>query len=294
MPQILESTFVNPDLLNQQFDPDDVDSRIVPICAHFSKKEQHSLRAMMHSHEKGQLVFIKAGVATVQFADSSCFVYSNQMIWIPSGVFHNVTLCNDVEFRAVYFDQKYFPQLPKYLASFHASALLVEIIESMCISPFNTNWMVGVAYHLQSIVIQEIQTFLNLPAWPKLPNDSRIRKYLQQYYEKGEMVPRLNVLVSQCGASERTVHRLFVQSVGMSYQRWRQQVRLKLALDLLSTGKQITEIAHYLEFSTTSAFISFFKSYQNITPKKYQVMLLEHHDSSLMYKPFNYPEGHHT
>lgn len=273
MPEINEPIFSNSDLLNKHFDPDAIKSPIVPIYATFSHKEEHSLRSKMHSHSKGQLVYTKSGTAIVRLENSTYSILPNQMIWIPSGMIHNVILKNDVNFRAVYINQKQFPQLSKNFETFFVSALLEEIIETICSSSFHTDWMAGTEFHLQSILIREIQKSSSTPQWPAFPKDQRVCNYLLKFQEKGEMFPRLNELASNSGASERTIHRLFVQGTGMSYQKWRQQVRLMLAIELLSTNKLITEIAHHLEFSTTSAFISFFKSYQDITPKKYRDLL---------------------
>ncbi|ECC9829065.1 TPA: helix-turn-helix transcriptional regulator [Salmonella enterica subsp. salamae serovar 53:z4,z24:-] len=273
MPEITESIFVNSDLLNQHFDPDAIDTPIVSIYASYSHEKEHSLRSRMHTHAKGQLVYIKSGAAIVMLEARICSVLPQQLLWIPSGVSHNVILRDNVDFRAVYLDQKRFASLSKNVEVFTITPLMGEVIEAMCHSPFHTNWMMGAEFHLQSLLIDKIQATVPSPSWPALPHDSRVRNYLKCYRLKGEMVPRLNELASHCGASERTIHRLFVQGTGMCYQQWRQQVRLRLALELLITDKSITEIAHYLEFSTTSAFISFFKHHRGITPKKYRDQL---------------------
>ncbi|MEC5345277.1 helix-turn-helix transcriptional regulator [Brenneria populi] len=273
MPEITESIFVNSDLLNEHFDPDAIDTPIVSIYASFSHEKEHSLRSRMHSHAKGQLVYVKSGAAIVMLEDHICSVLPRQLLWIPGGVPHNVILRDNVDFRAVYLDQKRFASLSKNVEVFTITPLLGEVIETMCRSPFHTDWMAGTEFHLQSLLIDKIRAAANYLSLPALPYDSRVRNYLKCYHLKGEMVPRLNELASHCGASERTIHRLFVQGTGMCYQQWRQQVRLKLAMNLLTTDKSITEIAHYLEFSTTSAFISFFKHHRDITPKKYRDQL---------------------
>lgn len=273
MPEIPKSIFVNSDLLNEHFDPDAIDTPIVSIYATFAHEKEHSLRSRMHSHAKGQLVYVLSGAAIVILKDRICTVLPRQLLWIPGGVSHNVILRDNVDFRAVYLDQKRFASLSESVEVFTISSLLEEVIEAMCHTPFHTDWMAGMEFHLQSLLIDKIRTAAYIPSWPALPYDSRVRNYLECYHLKGEMVPRLNELASHCGASERTIHRLFVQGTGMCYQQWRQQVRLRLALELLTSDKPITEIAHYLEFSTTSAFISFFKHHRDITPKKYRDQL---------------------
>ncbi|EIL6545342.1 helix-turn-helix transcriptional regulator [Salmonella enterica] len=296
MPEIIESIFANSNLLNTYFDPDVIDIPIVSIYASFSHEQEHSLRSRMHSHVKGQLNYVKSGTAIVMLKERICPVMPHQLLWIPSGVSHNVILRNHVDFRAIYIDQRHFSSLSKNVEIFNLTPLLEEVVEAMCHSPFHTDWMVGTEFHLQSLLINKLRGSAYPPtSWPVLPNDFRVHNYLQSYFLKGEIVPRLNDLASHCGASERTIHRLFVQGTGMCYQQWRQQVRLKLAMELLATSKPITEIAHYLEFSTTSAFISFFKNNQGITPKKYRYQL--HKPTScgvFSAKPTSQPKCHHT
>lgn len=273
MPEINKSIFKNSVLLNKHFNPDAIQSPIVPIYAFFSNIEEHSLRSKMHSHSKGQLVYIKSGTATVRLKNSTYSILPNQIIWLPRGMVHNIILRNNVEFHAIYIDQKQFPQLSKKFEIFSASELLEKIIETICSSSFYADWMAGTEFHLQSILIREMQKSSSTPQWPEFPKDRRVCDYLMTLHEKGEIPPRLNDLASNSGASERTIYRLFVQETGLNYQKWRQQVRLMIAIELLSSNKSITEIAHHLEFSTTSAFISFFKIHQKITPKKYRNIL---------------------
>ncbi|MCG9552918.1 helix-turn-helix transcriptional regulator [Vibrio sp. Isolate31] len=272
MPEICTHIFNNAELLNQHFDPDAIDAPIVPIYASFSNQTTSSLRSKMHRHHKGQLVYAKSGTGEIQLEGYSHVLLPNQMVWIPGGVMHQVILNHDVNFRAIYLDHTRFPQLSSQFDTFFVSQLLAEVIETICSSSFHTDWMAGTEFHLQSILIKEMHRSATTPQWPAFPKDKRLRDNLLKYYEQGHMLPRLNELAVHFGASERTLYRMFVQDTGMSYQKWRQRIRLILAIDMLATNKSITEIAHHLEFSTTSAFITFFKSYQNITPNKYRTL----------------------
>lgn len=276
MPEIQRSIFNDSKLLNKHFDPDTIESPIVAICSHFSSNNEKSLRSKMHSHSKGQLIFVKSGNAKIRLEDSTCHTFSNQVIWIPSGLKHDVVLKNKVDFRAIYIDQKQFPQLPTNIETIFISPLIGEIIDTISSLSFQTNWFLGTEFHLQSILIRELNNCKKVPRVPEVPKDRRILNYLLAFQEKGEIPPRLNELVTNTGVSERTVHRLFIRDSGINYQKWRQQVRIVLSIKLLSTDKSITEIAHQLQFSTASAFISCFKSEQNITPNKYRKLLSEY------------------
>jgi len=60
-----------------------------------------------------------------------------------------------------------------------------------------------------------------------------------------------------------------MRETGMNYQAWRQQWRLLRAMELLAEGESISRIAASLEFSSDSAFISFFKQHTGQTPQRH-------------------------
>ncbi|MFE8730360.1 helix-turn-helix domain-containing protein, partial [Aeromonas hydrophila] len=92
-----------------------------------------------------------------------------------------------------------------------------------------------------------------------LPTDPRLGDWLQQL-KRGDALPeRLNQLAGQIGASDKTIGRIFMRETGMSYQAWRQQWRLLRGMELLAEGQSISRISSALEFSSDSAFISFFR-----------------------------------
>ena len=79
----------------------------------------------------------------------------------------------------------------------------------------------------------------------------------------------LDAWAKSVGASKRTLGRLFTAQTGMSFQAWRQQLRLLRALELLATGNNVTTIALELGYDNTSAFIAMFRRCLGTTPKRY-------------------------
>ena len=79
----------------------------------------------------------------------------------------------------------------------------------------------------------------------------------------------LRHICKAAGASKRTVERLFQEGVGMTFGRWRQQLRFMQALRLLAEGAKVTHAALESGYATPSAFISMFRKALGTTPGSY-------------------------
>ena len=55
----------------------------------------------------------------------------------------------------------------------------------------------------------------------------------------------------------------------MSFRSWRQQRRLLRALELLATGRSVTDVALELGYDNASAFIAMFRRCLGTTPARY-------------------------
>ena len=66
--------------------------------------------------------------------------------------------------------------------------------------------------------------------------------------------------------SEKTFHRMFVCETGITFGRWRQQIRLLLALEKIARGEKIVTVALELGYGSQSAFTAMFKKHLGTTP----------------------------
>ena len=55
----------------------------------------------------------------------------------------------------------------------------------------------------------------------------------------------------------------------MSFANWRQQARLLLALEELTAGRSIIEVADSLGYASASSFIAMFKKAFGLSPRRY-------------------------
>jgi AraC-like DNA-binding protein len=71
------------------------------------------------------------------------------------------------------------------------------------------------------------------------------------------------------GASERTIERLFLKEMGLSYSEWRYRFRLIKSLEYLAENQTITQVAYSVGYNHVSSYIAAFKKFFACTPKQY-------------------------
>ena len=69
--------------------------------------------------------------------------------------------------------------------------------------------------------------------------------------------------------SERNLARLVVKETGLNFRRWRHQLQLIVALQLLIAGQSVQQVAQSLGYDSTTAFITMFRKGLGQTPARY-------------------------
>jgi AraC-like DNA-binding protein len=69
--------------------------------------------------------------------------------------------------------------------------------------------------------------------------------------------------------SVRALSRLFLSETGLSFARWRTQVRIRAAVQLLANGTTVDAAARAVGYRKTSAFIAAFRRATGHTPVTY-------------------------
>ena len=76
-------------------------------------------------------------------------------------------------------------------------------------------------------------------------------------------------LAKQFGMSSKTLSRLCQKELGISFEAWRQQIKLMKAIELLSGNPTTTDTAQALGYHADSAFIHPFKKLTGLTPTEF-------------------------
>jgi AraC-like DNA-binding protein/mannose-6-phosphate isomerase-like protein (cupin superfamily) len=221
-----------------------------------------------HFHDRDQLVYASRGVMTVRTGDGTWVVPTQRGVWIPAAVPHTITMSGTVAMRTLYLKARLAKNLPRTCCVVNVSPLLKELILHACTFAAlkkTTIWQ----RHLVDVIVDQLKAIQMVPLQlPNLSDPRALRVAAVLLADPGDRRP-LADLCKSAGASKRTMERLFQEDVGMTFGKWRQQLRLMEAMRLLAEGAKVTHAALESGYSTPSAFISMFRKALGTTPSSY-------------------------
>ncbi len=189
-------------------------------------------------------------------------------VWIPAGVPHTIAMSGRVAMRTLYLKPRLARALPRDCCVVNVSPLLRELI--LCACSFQAlKKRVPQQRHLIDLITDQLGAIQMVSLQLPHLSDPRARHVADILLADPANTEKLSRLCKGSGASKRTVERLFRDEVGMTFGKWRQQLRLMHALRLLAEGAKVTHAALEAGYSTPSAFICMFKKVLGFTPALY-------------------------
>jgi AraC-like DNA-binding protein/quercetin dioxygenase-like cupin family protein len=226
----------------------------------------HVIRS--HFHDRDQLVFASRGVMTVRTAHGTWVVPTHRAVWIPAMVPHTISMSGTVAMRTLYLKPGVARTLPRGCCVVHVSALLKELILHAC-TLGALNKTIQWQGHLIHVIVNQLEAIRVVPLQLPNPSDLRALRVAKAVLDDPSARRPLAALCKTAGTSKRTAERLFQRDIGMTFRKWRQQLRLMRAMRLLAEGAKVTHAALESGYSTPSAFISMFRKALGTTPTLY-------------------------
>lgn len=221
-----------------------------------------------HFHDRDQLVYSSRGVMTVRTGDGSWVVPTHRAVWIPAAVSHSITMSGTVAMRTLYLKPRMARTLPRECCVVNVSPLLKELILHACtFAALKTT--VKRQDHLICTIIDQLEAIQLVPLQLPNPSDPRAVRVARLLLSDPGGRRTLAHICAATGAGKRTVERLFQADVGMTFGKWRQQLRLMQAMRLLAEGATVTHAALESGYATPSAFISMFRKALGTSPTQY-------------------------
>jgi AraC-like DNA-binding protein len=221
-----------------------------------------------HSHPEDQLLFASSGVMTLRTKRGVWVVPPLRALWIPANTPHSVAMSGPVSMRTLYFRPRLCPRLQGKCFVMNVSPLLRELILHACKFK-RLNKKVLAERQIIEIILEQLKEVDSIPLQLPRPTDSRAMRVVKALLADPGDQRALEKLCKDCGASKRTIQRVFLNDTRMTFSRWRQQLRLTHAMQLLGSGAKVTAAALESGYASTSAFISMFRKQLGTTPTRY-------------------------
>lgn len=225
-------------------------------------------RIAEHIHKEDQLVFARRGVMTVSSRDHIWLIPPLRAVWIPCGVAHSIRMSGAVSMRTLYFAPRAARKIPRRCFVISVPPLLRELILHACRSERYTTAR-PVQRRLIEFIMDQLAGASAIPSELPMPADLRARHVAERIVGDPGNGVSTEQLCRECGGSKRTVERLFQEETGMTFGKWRQQLRLLHAIAALAAGEKVAGAAADCGYSSTSAFIGAFKKSFGTTPARY-------------------------
>jgi AraC-like DNA-binding protein len=222
----------------------------------------------LHFHDRDQLVYASRGVMTVRTGNGTWVVPPHRAVWIPSEIPHTITMSGLVAMRTLYLKPRLAKLLPRDCCVINVSTLLKELILHACTVRTlkkSVKWQM----HLVAVILHQLEAVQTIPLQLPHLSDPRLVRIAEILMSDLRDSRTLAQLCKGTGAGKRSVERRFQQEVGMTFGKWRQQLRLMQGMRLLAEGAKVTHAALESGYGTPSAFTSMFRKALGITPSSY-------------------------
>ncbi|NYT44460.1 helix-turn-helix transcriptional regulator [Alcaligenaceae bacterium] len=221
-----------------------------------------------HMHDMGQLKFALSGVMVVASTDGHWVVPPTRALWLAPKVRHRVRMLGKVQLRSVFVNPEYSHGLPTRSCLLPVTPLFRELIAAVATSS-PSDARSRRTRLLMDLLLEEVSQDCGLPLHLPTPRDHRLATICTHIQEHLDDMKTLHEWAKDLGYDQRTLHRLFMSELGMSFVQWRQQAKLLTALEWLAEGRQVLSIALDLGYQTQSAFTAMFRRNLHMTPSEF-------------------------
>ncbi len=241
----------------------------------FVKHERFEKFIPYHSHTKGQLSYVEGGLAYLQVNEKKYVIPAKHYFWVPKGLTHILKIGHSgTILRSLFFYTHDDDNDPFYseVGIYPINDLLFEMIK------YSDSWYghinPGESRFLFLSVIKNILPEISnkrLPIALPFSENERIKPILDYMSINISDNHSLESIGKEFGMSERSVSRLFQQTLSTSFLQYLKLLRMVKSIELmLQTDLSMSEIAYGVGYGSLSAFSNAFIQLLNLRPSDFK------------------------
>ena len=257
----------------------DADNVPRPVVAYTARRASQDWEYERHEHRKSQLLYSVRGVLNCEVEDGMWIVPPLCAVWIPGGLPHSAHGSGETECYCIFVETDAAPNLPQVCCTIAVSPLLRELL--MKAVGFPERYPLGgredrlVATLLDELAAAPVED-LHLP----MPRDSRLTRLVNMLLTDPSEKTSMSAWASRIGMSERSLSRLLIEELGVSFGRWRRQLHVILALQRMTQGDSVQTVALELGYENASGFVTMFRKAVGKPPARYLLDRKTQHGSA--------------
>ncbi|MET0698878.1 MAG: helix-turn-helix transcriptional regulator [Mycobacterium sp.] len=234
--------------------------------------EGDALLTGWHSHDVHQIEYALGGVVEVETASAHYLLPPQQAAWIPIGLEHQATMNPDVRTVAVMFDAELIPDAGDRARILAVSPLIREMMIYALRWPIDRTEGDPVSDGFFRTLAHLVVEALDHEAPLSLPTSEQPIVAAAMAYTKEHLDSVTADQVSRAVAvSERTLRRLFQDTLGLPWRTYLLHARMLRAMALLAApGQSVQETSTAVGFDSLSSFTRAFALFCGETPSAYR------------------------
>ena len=205
---------------------------------------------------------------SVSTRDGRWVVPPQQAVWVPARVEHEIHCLGPLEMRSLYLHPDSSRSLPSRCLVLQVPPFLRELVLLLSRAPVQQT-LGSPQGRLAAVLLDQLQEMKEAPLHLPLGQDPRLRAVVDRLVAHPSDNRDLEDFGQYAGASGRTLARLFVAETGLTFGRWRRQLKLIESIARLGEGKTITQVAFELGYRSPSAFTAMFRNALGTCPSTY-------------------------
>lgn len=213
----------------------------------------------------GKIGFALTGVMEVSAADRRFLSPPHYATWIPPDTLHQCHNRDSVRFVSIYLGTQLCDAMPDVPCTLALSPLVRAILadfQAREVTVPETDDDVRLA----RVLMDQFAKARRCPSYLPVTDDPLIQPITDALQARPNDRRSLADWAEMSGTTERTVSRRFQRCLGISFNEWRQRLKLVVALSRIDQGDAVQDIAQDLGYSTPSAFIAMFRKLTGASP----------------------------
>jgi AraC-like DNA-binding protein/quercetin dioxygenase-like cupin family protein len=225
-----------------------------------------------HSHEVHQIEYALHGVVEVETDSAHYLLPPQQAAWIPVGLEHQAVMNPDVKTVAVMFDPALIPDAGGRARIIAVSPLIREMMVYALRWPIHRAQGDEESDNFFRTLAALVSEALDHEAPLSLPtSDHPIVAAALAYTKQHLDAVSADEVASKVAVSERTLRRLFADTIGISWRTYLLHARMMRAMALLAAPDQsVQATSSAVGFESLSSFTRCFAQFCGETPSAYR------------------------